>query len=96
MRTEAEVLLRFTKGARDDFHEPDEQGITLVDVVGTSLDNCFGNAIISQAVSRGYQEAVVILKRLAPNGAEVERFNLATLIALARIGAKTITETHKV
>lgn len=72
-------LLRITKGCRSDMHEPDEHGLTAA-VVGTSFDNAFGEQIRSDAIVGGYQEIVVILRRHN----DVECFNLATLIALAR------------
>lgn len=72
-------LINFTKGCRDDMHEPDEQGLK-ARVVGDHLDNAFGDQVRADAIVQGFQEYVVILER---NG-ETEPFNLATLIALAR------------
>lgn len=77
-----ERLLDITKGCRVDMHEPDEQDISAL-VVGDHLDNAFGEIIAGDAIKQGYQEYVVVLKR----GIETEAFNLASLIALARIGA---------
>jgi hypothetical protein len=72
-----------TRDCRDDMHEPDEQEVSC-QVVGTELDNACGESIELRALERGYQELVVILRRETEDGAEVQRFNLATLIALAR------------
>jgi hypothetical protein len=60
-------------------HEPDEQGLS-ARVVGDHLDNAAGNSIHGDAVQLGYQEFIVILAR----DHNVELFNLADLIALAR------------
>jgi hypothetical protein len=78
-----ERLLTITSGCRDDMHEPDEQGVSAT-MAGYSLDNAMGDYIDQRAVTGGYQEYVVIIKR---TGRTPELFNLASLIALARIGA---------
>ena len=75
-----ERLLAITKGCRHDMHEPDEQGLS-ARIVGDELDNAFGE---QETAHLGFQEIVAILTR---EGAGEERFNLATLIALARVGA---------
>lgn len=79
-------LLSITRDCRDDMHEPDEQGIS-ASVVGTELDNAMGD-------SGHAEEMIVLLKREVVTNwwHKKERFNLATLIAFARIGAKTIQE----
>jgi hypothetical protein len=83
-------LTSVTAGCRDDMHEPDEQSLK-ARVVGTHLDNAFGDSIIEDAVVRGFQEYVVVLERyFVEDGAggekiAVEKFNLATLIALAKM-----------
>lgn len=93
MKKIATELLKFTEGTRKDFHEPDEQGISLVGVVGTKLDNAFGGEITLEALQDGRQEAVVCLKRVtSASSANRLQIDLATLIALARIGAKTLIE----
>jgi hypothetical protein len=74
-------LLAITEGCRDDMHEPDEQGIS-ARVVGTRLDNAFGDSVTGEFLERGYQELVVILER--ESDGRTEKFNLASLIALAR------------
>lgn len=76
-------LLAFTEGCRLDMHEPDEQGI-IATVIGTKLDNAMGTSIREDALTRGYQEMVLVLSK---EGRQL-RVNLADLIALARIGAK--------
>lgn len=78
-------LLTITDGCRADMHEPDEQGIS-AHVVGYRLDNACGEYISDKAIIEGWQEYIVILHK---DGRD-ERFNLASLIALARMGARTI------
>jgi hypothetical protein len=68
-------------------HEPDEQELE-AHVVGEKLDNAFGESINSEAIDGGFQEYVVILRRYVDGNFKVEKFNLATLIAFARKGAK--------
>ena len=58
---------------RNDWHEPDEQGIS-AKVVGHWLDNAFGEA------GRISDEFIVILYE---DKKEVGRINLATLLAVA-------------
>jgi hypothetical protein len=94
---EGHDLLDFTEGARGDFHEPDEQGIILRDVVGTKLDNAFGNSINWEGIIKGRQEAIVCLERVTGDDEGVSegdnlQINLATLIALARYGAKKLLD----
>ncbi len=73
-------LIFFTQDCRPDMHEPDESGIT-ASVVGTRLDNAFGNFIDERCILGGFQEQVVVLHH---EGGESYKINLATLIALAR------------
>lgn len=80
----AERLLEVTHNCRPDMHEPDEQGITAV-VTGFQLDNAMGESPYDN-----YGEFTVGLKR---GEADREWFNLATLIALARVGARTVLAT---
>lgn len=80
MEKELKRLLEFTKACRDDMHEPDEQEISAM-VVGDHLDNAHGHRI-HYAEDFTYQEFVVVLNN--DSTGKEERFNLATLIALAR------------
>jgi len=75
-----ERLLHITDGCRPDMHEPDEQDIS-AHVVGDHLDNAFGNCIDIDAILKKNQEYVVVINR---DGTE-DQFNLADLIALARM-----------
>lgn len=75
-------LVAFTRDCRDDMHEPDEAGISAT-VVGTVLDNAFGDFVSGEMVKDGFQEIVVVLRN--ENTGESESFNLASLIALARL-----------
>lgn len=79
MKRELNRLVKFTEDCRYDMHEPDEQGLK-ARVVGNKLDNAMGNHIGLKAMEQGWQEFVVILEK----DNEIEIFNLATLIALAR------------
>ena len=79
MKRELERLVRFTEGCRYDMHEPDEQGLE-ARVIGNKLDNAMGHRIGLKAMEQGWQELVVILEK----DNQIETFNLATLIALAR------------
>jgi hypothetical protein len=78
-----EELIEFTKGCRNDMHEPDEQEVSAL-VVGDHLDNAMGNQIIYRE-DFTYQEYVVVLKRKGEGGTKEFKINLATLIALARL-----------
>lgn len=80
MKNELKRLIEFTKECRFDMHEPDEQGLK-ARVIGDHLDNACGNRIDLDAIEKSYQEYVVVLEK----GTAIERFNLATLIALARL-----------
>lgn len=73
-------LLAITSDCRECMHEPDEQGLT-ARVVGTILDNAFGDHVSEEFQERGLQELVVILER---SDGRAEQFNLASLLALAR------------
>jgi len=76
-------LKDITKTCRTDMHEPDEQGLKCR-VVGDHLDNACGEYTTEDAIIRGYQEYVVVLERFDGEKFQVEKFNLANLIALAR------------
>jgi len=97
MRRAAADLLKFTVGVHPEFHEPQEAGIDIVDVVGRLLDNAMGSKIYSEGIERGFQEIVVILRRVVEDAdyeIRFESFNLATLFALARIGAVQLLCDH--
>jgi len=76
MKNTLQKLNDITAGCREDMHEPDEQDIKAY-VIGDHLDNAFGNSI---TLNDGFQEFVVVIRR----NEKTEKFNLATLIALAR------------
>lgn len=88
MKKFADRLIKITEFCRDDMHKPDEQGL-YARIVGNHLNNAFDEDIRIEAIEGDFQEFVVILERdeSIPR-AKKEKFNLATLIALARIGAK--------
>ena len=94
-------FLRFTEGVRPDFHEPDEQGIKLVDVVGTQLDNAIGERLSEEAIKDGYQECLIVLSRnglplpLTPTGTKSITLNLATVLGWARLWAVYEAKTLK-
>lgn len=73
-------LLRVTQDCRPDMHEPDEQGISVM-VSGYNFDNAMGD----NPDNNCGEFTVAIVQE---DGSK-EWFNLATLIALARIGAKS-------
>ncbi len=86
LKMELERLHDITRGCRDDMHEPDEQDLT-ARVIGTKFDNAFGVGISLELLENGSQEIVVILEKVESDNFGIERFerfNLATLIALAR------------
>jgi hypothetical protein len=89
MKAFGERLLNITDMCRDDMHEPDEQGLS-ARIIGDHLDNACGEDIRAEAQINGFQEFVIILDLKASPRFEQARFNLSTLIALARIGAKTL------
>jgi hypothetical protein len=78
----AKRLLGITRDCRDDMHEPDNQGV-FGSVTGRKLDNADGD-------NRASREFVVRLELRTPEGTGFGDFNLATLIAFARIGARSI------
>lgn len=75
-----ERLLRVTKHCRPDMHEPDEQGITVM-VSGYNFDNAMGD----NPNDNCGEFTVAIVQ----DDGSKEWFNLASLIALARVGAKS-------
>lgn len=78
----ARNLLVATEGCREDMHEPDEQGIS-ARVIGNVLNNSCGTYLGGDPVM---QELLVILLK----NEHGVYFNLADLIALARIGAREL------
>ena len=78
-------LLKITEGCRKDMHEPDEMGVSAF-VIGTILDNAMGEEILEEFIEKNHQEIVVIIRN---DIGHTENFNLATLIAYARAGAKS-------
>jgi hypothetical protein len=89
MKNFAKKFKEFAQGTREDFHEPDEQDIRLLDIVGRGLDNAMGDRIIPELLEKGYHEAVVIVQK----GSKVYNFNLASIMALAKKGAEAYEES---
>ncbi len=84
----ARRLMAVTDGCRHDMHEPDNNGVSAT-VDGDHLDNAMGNngacGEMFVEITREYDDVNVL----------IENFNLATLIAFARIGAaKVISDTE--
>lgn len=77
-------LLEVTHDCRPDMHEPDEQGVSAI-VTGLNLDNAMGDDPYHNV-----QELTVGILR--DDTGRMEWFNLASLIALARIGARHLAE----
>lgn len=77
----SERLIAITEDCRDDMHEPDEQDVSAI-VKGNHLDNAMGD-------DPSYNCNEFSVQIIREDG-QKEWFNLATLIALARIGAKEI------
>ena len=82
----AKRLLAVTDGCRDDMHEPDNNGVSAI-VDGVLFDNAMGDD------GRFGEMFVAITKEQDQwdGKPRTENFNLATLIAFARIGANTIS-----
>ncbi len=97
MRQDAADLLEFTVGVSPEFHEPDNSGVELSNIVGTNLNNAMGEKVYPEGIERGWQEVVVILSRLNEKTCEIDyqKFNLATLFALARVGAAKLLSDGK-
>ncbi len=83
----AEEFKEFSKGTREDFHEPDEQDIQLHGIVGTVLDNAFGTSIKTGLFQYGSHDVVLFVRRSSTH----YKFNLADIFALAKIGATQLT-----
>ena len=78
-------LIRMTLTCRVDMHEPDEQGIEAV-VVGTHLDNAIGTNFGPPQWFENTAELMVGITRTGDDyRRETRWFNLADLIALARL-----------
>jgi len=92
MKQDLNRLTRFTSECNEEMHEPDNAGIS-ARVVGNKLDNAFGESIIPSFIEEGFQEFVVILEN---ESRELEKFNLSTLIALARKADFGNTKTQRV
>ena len=75
--TAAEDVLRATRGCRPDMHEPDEQGVA-AHVAGRVFDNAGSPSElrVTFETERGIEFTV----------------NLATLVALARVGAQALID----
>lgn len=89
--------------ANDEVHEPDNQGFRYLGMVGTSFCNNAGSHVDVKAIMGGFQNAVACFEQeKAPKteGGKYEfpkhQVNLATLVALARHGAKCLMEGHGV
>jgi hypothetical protein len=82
MQRELDELRAFasSNGLRPDWHEPEQQEVS-ASIVGDHLDNACGTDISADAVERGHQEYVVILR--SEQTFETLKVNLATLLALA-------------
>ena len=79
MKKMLERLRKITKDCRDDMHEPDEQGISVI-VSGYHLDNAMGD----NPCDNCGEFTIAVIKNRGMSNEEWEWFNLATLIALAR------------
>ena len=77
-------LTVLTKQCRASMRQPDISAR----VIGNKLDNAFGIAIIDTLIVNGQQELIVVLEK----DQILQLFNLADLIALARIGAARIAQ----
>lgn len=96
-----ERLLYITQNCREDMHEPDEQDLKAF-VIGNHLDNAFGDSIVPELIESLIHEYIVIMERMVDGDKNFkekffvhDKFNLATLIALARIGAEKLNENIK-
>jgi hypothetical protein len=78
IKEDHERLVECTKNCRNDMHSPDNQGISAV-VTGINLDNSFGGS----DPTKTQLEMMVGLKN--EDNSHIEWFNLANLIAMARM-----------
>lgn len=80
LRETAVELLKVTRGCRPDMHEPDEQDVTAI-VRGRVFDNAGTD-----------KEIVVSFRKGVEDSGCTASINLATLVALARIGAQALLD----
>lgn len=90
MKTFAENLLGITKECRHDMCNPQEQKVSAY-VIGDYLNNLHGDKITVCTLINREHELIISIDK----GEESKKFNLATMIALARIGAQKILEENK-
>ena len=76
-------LRELTRDCRYDMHEPAERGVT-ARVIGDHLDNAMGSSIDTELLVSGAQEFIVVIER-EDGHPHVRKYNLADLIALARL-----------
>lgn len=81
LKETARRIRKITVDCRYDMHEPDEQEVSAT-VIGDHLDNAMGNHVMEEGHR---QEFLVIIKNDLTG--EEEKFNLANLIALARLAS---------
>jgi hypothetical protein len=103
---EARDFLKMAEGSNEEFHEPDNAGIEVKDIIGNHLDNAMGTEITLKSkpfpsdpeyysISH-HQEYLVFVGKDGKVSYERYIFNLANIFALAKLGAKTlIEENHK-
>ncbi|MHA2063248.1 MAG: hypothetical protein ACXABY_02585 [Candidatus Thorarchaeota archaeon] len=85
-------LVRLLDGCRVDMHEPDEQDVEAV-VVGTHLDNAIGTGFGPPQWHDTTAELAVGITRYKDGvGRETRWFNLADLLAIARLADLRIEE----
>jgi hypothetical protein len=86
-------LMTITRGCSFDMHEPDNQGITDVRVTGWHLDNAMGiDNVYGAQVPDRFGELAVRIRRETPQGSYEEKwFNLADILALARLAMLVMT-----
>lgn len=82
----ANRLLAVTDGCRQDMHEPDNNGVSAT-ISGQHLDNAMGDD-----GECGEMFVTIIKEQDHPADWINENFNLATLIAFARIGAAKVLD----
>ena len=88
-------LLEITKACRVDMHEPDEQGVDAKVFYKKYFDYPKGEKSktrphLDNAMGDSGSCGELCIEIINSTTGKTERFNLATLIALARIGAKHI------
>ena len=78
------TLLEITKGCRASMHEPDEQ-----EVSAELQDGSFDNA-------GGYEMALILYNQSDNTTMRKATMNMASLVALARIGADAYLNAHNI